>query len=288
MTPGPHAHYYYRDKGLHGLEIARPLLNTFNLVTVRKPHVFGRHQHLNYQLIFTKRGRYRCKLNDEPLNLAAGEILIVKPRDWHEDQCQPPLSYHSINFNLAVLGTRQTPDILFAENVLPSDQVLRGKNVDLWQVIERMQSESKRQDEIVSSVENALLLELFWRLVRAIPRDRLSPLFLRRSGAQAFGERLRRIFDRDIETNLSTAAIAADMGVSVRTLTKRCREIMGLSLMRAFSVHKIRYAAWLIAQSDLPIKEISYRLGFLNQYHFSRVFRRHFGVPPTTYREMPK
>jgi AraC family transcriptional regulator, arabinose operon regulatory protein len=50
----------------------------------------------------------------------------------------------------------------------------------------------------------------------------------------------------------------------------------------------MEYAAYAVRQSDVPIKEISHRLGFQNQYHFSRVFRRYLGSAPTAYRKMPK
>ncbi|MEO5958090.1 MAG: helix-turn-helix domain-containing protein [Opitutaceae bacterium] len=50
----------------------------------------------------------------------------------------------------------------------------------------------------------------------------------------------------------------------------------------------MEYAARALRQSEVPIKEISHRLGFQNQYHFSRVFRRYLGSPPSTYRDAPK
>ena len=32
-------------------------------------------------------------------------------------------------------------------------------------------------------------------------------------------------------------------------------------------------------------KEIAEKLGFTNEYYFSRFFRKHLGVPPLTYRK---
>jgi iron complex transport system substrate-binding protein len=121
-----------------------------------------------------------------------------------------------------------------------------------------------------------------------LPRERLSPIFLQQSAAQAFSERLRRLFEDHLGENLSAVGIAAQLGVSVRTLTKRCREVVGRPPARAFLHYKMEYAAQALRRSDIPIKEISHRLGFQNQYHFSRVFRRYLGAPPSSYREMPK
>lgn len=46
-----------------------------------------------------------------------------------------------------------------------------------------------------------------------------------------------------------------------------------------------RAAACLRNSSDLTIKELSEKMGFLSTDHFSRVFKRHFGIVPSKYRD---
>jgi AraC-like DNA-binding protein len=287
MASIPQRHYFYRSTGQPGLEFVRPVLGSFNLVLAEEAHVYPKHQHLNYQLVFAQRGNYRCILNDTPLELKPRDVLIVKRGDWHEDLLAPRMRYLTVNFDLAGSDGR-LGDILFDPEVSAEEQVLRGLNPDLWRILERMQTESERDDPVVAHIENALLLQLFWWLVRSLPRERLSPIFLQRSAAQAFSEQLRRVFEHHLAENLSAVAIAAKLGISVRTLTKRCREVAGRPPARAFMHYKMDYAAHALRQSEIPIKEISHRLGFQNQYHFSRVFRRYLGVPPSSYRETPK
>jgi AraC-like DNA-binding protein len=287
MATSPQRHYFYRSTSGPGLELVRPVLSSLNLVLASEGHFYPRHQHLNYQLIFVQRGRYRCQLNDVPLELKSREVLIVKRGDWHEDILTSPVRYFTVNFDLAGSDGR-LGDILFDPGVTPEAQILRGSNTDLWRLLERMQTESKRGDHVVAHVENAMLLQLFWLLVRSLPRERLSPIFLQRSAAQAFSEQLRRVFEHHLAENLSAVAIAGKLGISVRTLTKRCREVSGRPPARAFMQHKMEFAAHALRRSDVAIKEISHRLGFQNQYHFSRVFRRYFGAPPSSYRELPK
>lgn len=289
MATTPKPHYFYRSTGTGGLEFVRPVLSSFNLVMADKAQVYPKHQHRNYQLIFAQRGKYRCILNDKMLELKPRDLLIVKRGDWHEDIFTSRLCYLAVNFDLA--GGEQGRlggDILFNDDVEPEDQIVRGPNDDIWRLLGRMQKESGRNDHVVAHIENALLLQVFWWLVRSLPRERLSPIFLQRSAAQAFSERLRRLFEQHLAENLSAAALAAKLGVSVRTLTKRCQEVAGRPPSRAFMHYKMEYAAHALRQSDIPIKEISHRLGFQNQYHFSRVFRRYLGAPPSSYREVPK
>ena len=284
MATIPKPHYFYRSTGQRGLEFVRPVLGSFNLVVAEEAHVYPKHQHLNYQLIFAQRGHYRCILNDAALVLKPRDVLIVKRGDWHEDICASRIRYLAVNFDLAGDEHSRVGDILFDADVTPTQQVIRGPNRDIWRLLTRMQEESKRADHMVAHIENALLLELFWSLVRVLPRECLSPIFLQQSAARAFSERLRRLFDHHLTESLSTAVIAAKLGVSARTLTKRCQAEVGRSPARAFTHYKMEYAARVLRQSDVLIKEVSHRLGFQNQYHFSRVFRRFLGTAPSSYR----
>ncbi len=288
MPTHPIPHYFYRRSGQKGLDFVRPVLGSFNLVVAKEAQIYPKHQHQNYQVILAQRGRYRCILNGTALELKPRDLLIVKRGDWHEDIFASRLRYLAVNFDFAGGEIAAAEDILFMPGVAPEQQVIRGPNQAIWPLLERMQAESAHDDHFVAHVENALLLQLFWLLVRSLPSDILSPIFLQRSAAQAFGERLRRLFEQHRGENLSAAAIAAQLGISVRTLTKRCREVAGRPPARAFLHYKMDYAARALRQSDIPIKEISHRLGFQNQYHFSRVFRRYLGAPPSRYREAPK
>jgi len=48
---------------------------------------------------------------------------------------------------------------------------------------------------------------------------------------------------------------------------------------------KMERAIWLLINTDFAIKKISLILRFDNQYYFSKVFKKAFGVPPTLYRK---
>jgi AraC-like DNA-binding protein len=148
----------------------------------------------------------------------------------------------------------------------------------------RMRDESKHRDPFAAHIQNGLLLQVVCAIARALPPEQLSPLFLQRPAVQGFSERIYRVFEQHLGENFSAATISHKMAVSVRTLTKRCQEVFGWPPARAFKQYKMEYAAKALRQSDLSIKEISHRLGFQNQYHFSRVFRQCVGVPPSHYR----
>jgi AraC-like DNA-binding protein len=48
---------------------------------------------------------------------------------------------------------------------------------------------------------------------------------------------------------------------------------------------RVRRARSLLGDVDLSIKEVARRVGFDDPYHFSKVFHKVDGLPPTLYRE---
>jgi len=96
-----------------------------------------------------------------------------------------------------------------------------------------------------------------------------------------------RLFDRLMHTlkgrfqdaDLSLAAVAAEHGISKRTLyytfaaanTTFVHELMGL---------RLEHARQLLSERDLPVTDVAAACGFNDSSHFARRFRRKFGVAP--------
>jgi two-component system response regulator YesN len=47
----------------------------------------------------------------------------------------------------------------------------------------------------------------------------------------------------------------------------------------------MKKAAFLIKNSNIPIAEIALKVGFNDSNYFSKCFKSHFGVPPSTYQK---
>lgn len=83
----------------------------------------------------------------------------------------------------------------------------------------------------------------------------------------------------------SIQEIARICGFNPHYFCKLFRHRTGQSLGRYIAEFRLRRAETMLARSDLPLKEIAFRLGFANAANFSTAFRTGRGMAPGAYRQ---
>ncbi len=63
-----------------------------------------------------------------------------------------------------------------------------------------------------------------------------------------------------------------------------CRKYTGESLQTYIASSRIRLVEQRLTQSNLTISEIAAELGYTDESHLSRQFRKHHGTSPTAFR----
>lgn len=78
--------------------------------------------------------------------------------------------------------------------------------------------------------------------------------------------------------------MAALVGRSRSHVLKLFRRHLGVSAKRHVIGRQLREARELLLSTTLPIAEVGKAVGLADPYHFSKLFRRHVGLPPREYR----
>ena len=88
---------------------------------------------------------------------------------------------------------------------------------------------------------------------------------------------------RHYTSDITNAYLAKRCGISEVYFRKLFTEIMGNSPITY--LHKVRLAeaAKLLQADELPIAEIATAVGYSNLYHFSAMFKKYMGLPPSRY-----
>ena len=103
-------------------------------------------------------------------------------------------------------------------------------------------------------------------------------------------ERFCRKLERTIQTrmrnpNLNVDIIAAQFGLGRTNFYRKVRELTGMSPNDYLRKCRMTKAAELLQNTGLSISDICAQVGIPDAQYFSRVFKAHFGVSPSIYRE---
>ena len=102
--------------------------------------------------------------------------------------------------------------------------------------------------------------------------------------------RVRRallLMEQNLTRPIAIVTIAEQLGVSVRQLERLCREHLGMGPASLYRQLRMRYANWLIENTDRSVTEIAIEAGFADCAHFSRQFKDTYGLSPSTHRLRP-
>jgi len=78
--------------------------------------------------------------------------------------------------------------------------------------------------------------------------------------------------------------LARETGMGMSTLRRRFKETTGGSLHAYVLQARMARARALLAETDLPLKQVAERLGYNNVYFFARQFKQQVGAAPGIYR----
>ncbi|GAA6203753.1 helix-turn-helix domain-containing protein [Thalassotalea sp. SU-HH00458] len=92
----------------------------------------------------------------------------------------------------------------------------------------------------------------------------------------------------NLNSSLSLKDVAEQFGISQRTFTRRFKNAIGISAINYWQQLKVEAAKELLASSNLSIQEISYQVGYQDQSHFTKLFKKSLSTTPKDYRLMVK
>lgn len=86
--------------------------------------------------------------------------------------------------------------------------------------------------------------------------------------------------------NLSLSLVANQVGLSKNHFCTRFKEETGYNFVDFLHVTRSEQACELLLHSELPIAEIAESVGYIDPKYFTKVFQKHTGYLPTTYRKL--
>ena len=110
-------------------------------------------------------------------------------------------------------------------------------------------------------------------------RESLRALVAENSRGERISRSIRRIRE-NYSQNLSIDELADEAGMSLSVYHRAFKAVTGASPHQYLKTTRLHRAKAMILSSEYSVAEAADRVGYASAAHFSREFKKHFGVPP--------
>lgn len=221
-----------------------------------------RHAHPFVEMLVIFGGKLRVSVAGQELVAGAGDLLYYPPLAPHQEWA---------------ISERETDFILIAATGCPTAGIpplLTDTNGRLnllarWLLDEQASSYEGRQAHLDALLH--VLLAAIEKQAHFRPQDAL--------------EGTRAYLREHLAASHTVEALAQRAGMSRFHFIRAYKRATGRTPMEDLRLLRVEAACDLLLTTNLPLKDIARRVGFCDEYYFSRVFRHYRQAPPGSFRK---
>lgn len=227
-----------------------------------------------HTFIYTISGRGKVKIAGKSLDACAGTVTWLDTSRNYAHSCHPDHD-HWQHIWFGMSGYRL--DKLF-DHIVGVRSPVHAANPDFRAIFEEVFNHLKKPDHVKAPMSAVLAA----RLINALS---LTETRTTKPASSAFDAVIRSV-RATIDQRWSVEKMAAISAYSVSHFHRDFRKAHGVSPMEWVRLERINAAKYLLSSTDMSIFEIGQKCGYPDPYHFSRVFSRTAGLPPTGFRKL--
>lgn len=249
-----------------------------------------------FSFVFIKEGSGNYTIDDKIFPFASQTIYFTNPGHIKSFEIENSQDAYIITLTESFLRENVHPDIfgefpfLLAEIVPPkvmSETDFNEFEIIYKQIFNEFKKNSKYKNKILGNLFVVLLLKIkekFWLLYNPIEEgDRNSQI------VKSFKLLLEKEFNKNTSSGVKTALQVQDYANELNLHPSYLNSVIKSKTDRTvndwISKRILSKAKSLLKNTSYSSKEIAYQLGFSEPTHFSRFFKKHTQLSPTTFRK---
>ena len=223
------------------------------------------HRHLDHEMIVTVRGRQYVTIGGEELAAEAGEVLFYPARVAHAERTDGRKPHESLFLSFRWGGYRPGMPLKVA------DREGRMAALARWLYGER-DAVHRASAEARGAFVSAIVAE-YLRLISRPAGD--------------VAGKVRAYVRAHLDEPLALGDLARCAGLSKFHFLRVYKRLTGMSPMGDVRRIRLEEARSLLLSTDLPLKAVAPRVGLANEYHLSRLLKKHLGAGARDLRQYP-
>ncbi|HEY5584401.1 MAG TPA: AraC family transcriptional regulator [Ruminiclostridium sp.] len=221
------------------------------------------------RLYFVLDGEGVVKNDNHSLQLTGGNVYLIPLQSTYSYACDKYIKKFYIHFLAEILPGHDIFEFLPRATSLPLDNMNEAKLFD--------RIGSRRMDDLFFC--KGLFLEVVSMFMTSFT-DKLCKQM------ETFYKyhSLYKYIDEYCHAGMTVEQIACHAGVSHTRLSSMFKNDTGIPLKKYLCQRIVQKAKEMLLLSELSVKEIAYKLGFTDEFYFSRFFKKYEGISPKLYR----
>ena len=228
------------------------------------------------EVVRVDQGRCRFVLGEHEAVVSPGEIgiLLPGPARLTEDVGQEPLAFTGFGFRVQLFGSIELSGLLG----LPVH--VRKHSADVDDALEAVVRHGARNLPVDALRARSLAEGVIADLVQECGEMSEAPAVPPRPEIASALE----LMQRDPAAPLDVAALARSAHLSPKHFARCFRDAVGLPPMAYLQAMRLSRARSALASTSHSITQLAADHGFADGAHFTRAFKRQYGVTPSTFR----
>lgn len=250
------------------------------------------HRHEGYELYLFLRGNVNCYVEQQCFHMEQGDLLIIRPGQYHRPVMLDQSSYERIILNfkeslLQKLSTAQS-DLSASFRNASEDSVclirMSGEQLrhylSLTAKIEPLLTSAQFGADLLIQSYLTRLFVFINRILRTAgqPTSNIMPKLIRD---------LLRYIDVHLSDPITLDTLEREFFLNGTYISRQFKKHTGLTLRNYIPERRISYACTLLT-NDLSITEVCHRCGFSDYANFIRTFTKIVGISPGKYAKQQK
>jgi AraC family transcriptional regulator of arabinose operon len=257
------------------------ILEQFGYEKCESSYGFGPAVRDYYLIHFIRNGKGIYYYKDNQIEVCKDEFFLIPPNEvtYYESDKKEPWEYFWIAFN-GVEAKHLLKKVGFSDG----NRKLKYYLNDEFCIYDMIYSLANRKivDESDKIFEIAKLYEIISWLRRNYERKYSS--LKTRNPADKYLRTAIDYLERSFTLQITIAQLADYVGIDRTQLFRYFKEELGVSPKQYLVNLRMKRAEELLKTTDLTIKEITFSVGYVDAYLFSKMFKKTYGVSPKEFR----